>query len=258
MMMSAKTVRIEKKDAVCTLVLNRPKVMNAMNEDLILELKDAVNRIAGKDDIKVVVLKGAGKNFSSGADMSLLAQVADSHQWLEGMSHLNHIITTLREMPQPIVAALRGAAYGAGANLALAADFVVAADDAKFCEIFVHIGAVLDAGGTYFLPRLVGLAKAKELALLGNEIDGKTAASIGLIYKSVPDEKLDDEVAALAANLAMKPLAAMGLIKVGLNESFDKSLKDILDWEAAHQAIRIQTPELKEIVAGFLKSRGKD
>ena len=257
-MMSAKTVLIQKKDTICTLVLNRPEVMNAMNEALIIELKEAVNQIAAADDIKVVVLKGAGKNFSSGADMSLLANVVASHQWLEGMRHLSHIITTLREMPQPIIAALRGAAYGAGADLALAGDFVVAADDAKFCEIFVHIGAVLDAGGTYFLPRLVGLAKARELALLGNEIDGKTAASIGLIYKSVPDEKLDDEVAALAGNLALKPLAAMGLIKAGLNESFDKRLKDILDWEAAHQAIRIQTPELKEIVAGFLKSRGKD
>jgi enoyl-CoA hydratase/carnithine racemase len=257
-MMSAKTVLIQKKDTICTLVLNRPEVMNAMNEALVIELKAAVNQIAAADDIKVVVLKGAGKNFSSGADMSLLANVVDSHQWLEGMRHLSQIITTLREMPQPIVTALRGAAYGAGANLALAGDFVVAADDAKFCEIFVHIGAVLDAGGTYFLPRLVGLAKARELALLGNEIDGKTACAIGLIYKSVPDEKLDDEVAALAGNLALKPLAAMGLIKAGLNESFDKRLKDILDWEAAHQAIRIQTPELKEIVAEFLKSRGKD
>jgi len=256
--MSANTVLIQKKDTICTLVLNRPEVMNAMNEALVIELKAAVNQIAAADDIKVVVLKGAGKNFSSGADMSLLANVVDSHQWLEGMRHLSQIITTLREMPQPIVTALRGAAYGAGANLALAGDFVVAADDAKFCEIFVHIGAVLDAGGTYFLPRLVGLAKARELALLGNEIDGKTACAIGLIYKSVPDEKLDDEVAALAGNLALKPLAAMGLIKAGLNESFDKRLKDILDWEAAHQAIRIQTPELKEIVAEFLKSRGKD
>ena len=257
-MMSPKTVRIQKKEAVCTLVLNRPEIMNAMNSDLVLELNDAVNQIAADKDFKVVVLKGAGKNFSSGADMSLLAQVVDSHQWLEGMGHLNEIIKSLREMPQPIVTALRGVAYGAGANLALAGDFVIAADDAKFCEVFVHIGAVLDAGGTYFLPRLVGLAKARELALLGNEIDGKTAASIGLIYKSVPDERLDDEVAALAANLALKPLAAMGLIKAGLNDSLDKSLRDVLDWEAAHQAIRIQTAELKEIVAGFLKSRGKE
>lgn len=256
--MSAKTVLIEKKDAVCTLVLNRPEVMNAMNETLILELKDAVDRIAEEDGIKVVVVKGAGKNFCTGADMSLLARVAASDQLLEGMRHITQIITRLREMPPPIVTALRGAAYGAGANLALAGDFVIAAEDAKFCEIFVHIGAVLDAGGTYFLPRLVGLAKARELAMLGNEIDGKTAAAIGLIYRAVPDEKLDDEVAVLSANLAAKPAAAMGLIKAALNESFDKPLKAALDWEAAHQAIRIQTQELKDIVALFLKSRGKD
>jgi 2-(1,2-epoxy-1,2-dihydrophenyl)acetyl-CoA isomerase len=256
--MPTKTVLIQKQDAICTLVLNRPEVMNAMNEALILELRDAVNQIGDEDDIKVVVLKGAGNNFCSGADMSLLANVVSSDQWLEGMRYLNQIITALREMPQPIVTALRGVAYGAGANLALAGDFVIAADDAKFCEIFVHIGAVLDAGGTYFLPRLVGLTKARELAMLGNEIDGKTAAAIGLVYKSVPKEKLDDEVATLAGNLASKPLAAMRLIKAGLNESFDRPLKNMLDFEAAHQAIRIQTPELKDIVAAFLKSGGQD
>lgn len=256
--MSTKTVLIQKKDAICTLVLNRPEVMNAMNEALIRELRDAVNRIGDDDTVKVVILRGAGNNFSSGADMSLLAAAASSHQTLEGMRYMSQIITGLREMPQPVVTALQGAAYGAGANLALAGDFVVAADDAKFCEIFVHIGAVLDAGGTYFLPRLVGLTKARELAMLGNEIDGKTAAAIGLIYKSVPEQKLDEEVAALAGNLALKPSAALGLIKAGLNASFDRSLKDTLDWEAAHQAIRIQTPELKDIVALFLKSRGKD
>jgi 2-(1,2-epoxy-1,2-dihydrophenyl)acetyl-CoA isomerase len=256
--MPEKTVLIEKKDAIWTLVLNRPQVMNAMNETLILELKEAVDRIAEEDGVKVVVVKGAGKNFCSGADMSLLANVASSDQWLVGMRNITQIITRLREMPPPVVTALRGAAYGAGANLALAGDFVIAAEDAKFCEIFVHIGAVLDAGGTYFLPRLVGLAKARELAMLGNEIDGKTAAATGLIYKSVPEEKLEDEVAALAGNLAAKPAAAMGLIKAALNESFDKPLKAALDWEAAHQAIRIQTQELKDIVALFLKSRGKD
>ena len=256
--MPEKTVLIEKKDAIWTLVLNRPQVMNAMNETLILELKEAVDRIAEEDGVKVVVVKGAGKNFCSGADMSLLANVASSDQWLVGMRNITQIITRLREMPPPVVTALRGAAYGAGANLALAGDFVIAAEDAKFCEIFVHIGAVLDAGGTYFLPRLVGLAKARELAMLGNEIDGKTAAAIGLIYKSVPEEKLEDEVAALAGNLAAKPAEAMGLIKAALNESFDKPLKAALDWEAAHQAIRIQTQELKDIVALFLKSRGKD
>ena len=256
--MSSNHLLFEKNDNIATITLNRPRIMNAMSAEMTAGLYDTVMQLRSDKDTRIVIFKGAGEHFCSGADINLFDENTTSQEWLEAMQMVSQIVRTIREIPQPVITALRGAAYGAGANLALAADFVVAADDAKFCEIFVHIGAVLDAGGTYFLPRLVGLAKARELALLGNEIDGKTAASIGLIYKSVPDEKLDDEVAALAGNLAMKPLAAMGLIKAGLNESFDKSLKDILDWEAAHQAIRIQTPELKEIVAGFLKSRGKE
>jgi 2-(1,2-epoxy-1,2-dihydrophenyl)acetyl-CoA isomerase len=150
---------------------------------------------------------------------------------------------------------LKGVAVGGGANLALAGDFVIAADDARFCEIFVNIGLIMDYGGTYFLPRLVGLAKARELAMLGNEIDGKTAAAIGLVYKSVPEEEIDKEAAALAATLAQKPPLTLRLIKEGLEKSFDMSLKEVLDWEAAHQSITLQTPEHKEIVKLFLDSK---
>ena len=152
---------------------------------------------------------------------------------------------------------LRGVAVGGGANLALAGDFVITADTARFCEVFIHIGLILDAGGTYFLPRLVGLVKARELALLGEEIDGKTAASIGLVYKSLPEEELDEAVDILANNLAQKSLAAMALIKKGLDESHDKSLGEILDWEAALQSVMLQTPEHKSIVQLFLDAKKK-
>jgi enoyl-CoA hydratase/carnithine racemase len=164
-------------------------------------------------------------------------------------------VRTLREIPQPVIAMLKGVAVGGGANLALAGDFVIAADNARFCEIFVNIGLVLDYGGTYFLPRLVGLTKARELAMLGNEIDGKTAASIGLVYKSVPEDEIEKEVAALATTLAQKPPLALRLIKEGLEKSFDMSLKQVLDWEAAHQSIALQTPDHKEIVKLFLASK---
>ncbi|MCP4667731.1 MAG: 2-(1,2-epoxy-1,2-dihydrophenyl)acetyl-CoA isomerase, partial [Deltaproteobacteria bacterium] len=152
---------------------------------------------------------------------------------------------------------VRGVAYGLGANIALAGDFVVASLDARFCEVFVNIGVILDGGGTYFLPRLVGLARAKELALLGEEISGKSAADMGLIYKSVPEEDLDRETEALAKKLAQKSPSAMALIKEGLEGSFDMSLKEALEWEAAHQAIMLQTREHKEAVESFLGSRGK-
>jgi enoyl-CoA hydratase/carnithine racemase len=253
--MSTKPVILEKKDRIATLVLNRPEVMNAMCKELMLELHDAVNEIAADEGIYVVVLKGAGDHFSSGADISLFSESIAPQDWLVAMKGVGRIVKTLREMPQPVVTLLKGVAVGGGANLALAGDFVVAADTARFCEIFVNIGLIMDYGGTYFLPRLVGLAKARELAMLGNEIDGKTAATIGLVYKSVPEDEIEKEVAALAATLAQKPPLALRLIKEGLEKSFDMSLKGVLDWEAAHQSIALQTSEHKEIVQLFLDSK---
>ncbi len=253
--MPTKPVIIEKKDHIATLVLNRPEVMNAMSKGMILELHDAVKEIAADEDVRVAVLKGAGDHFSSGADISLFSESITPHDWLVAMKGVGRIVKTLREMPQPVVTLLKGVAVGGGANLALAGDFVIAADNARLCEIFVSIGLIMDYGGTYFLPRLVGLTKARELAMLGNEIDGKTAASIGLVYKSVPEDEIEKEVAALAATLAQKPPLGLRLIKEGLENSFDMSLKEVLDWEAAHQAIALQTPEHKEIVKLFLASK---
>ena len=255
--MPTKPVFIEKKDHIATLVLNRPEVMNAMSKEMILALHDAVKEIAADETVHVVVLKGAGDHFSSGADISLFSESIAPQDWLVAMKGVGRIVKTLREMPQPVVTLLKGVAVGGGANLALAGDFVIAADNARFCEIFVNIGLIMDYGGTYLLPRLVGLTKAREIAMLGNEIDGKTAAAIGLVYKSVPEDEIEKEVAALAATLAQKPPLALRLIKEGLEKSFDMSLKEVLDWEAAHQSIALQTQEHKEIVQLFLDSKNK-
>lgn len=255
--MSERTVLIQKKDRICTLVLNRPKVMNALNQEMIRELQEALDSVASDEAIRVVIVQGAGGNFSSGADISLFTANLTAPAWLRGMKEFGRLIRTMRELPKPIVTKVRGVAIGGGANLALAGDFVVASDDMRFCEVFVNIGVILDGGGTYFLPRLVGQAKARELALLGEVIDGKTAASIGLIYKSVPETDLDREVEALANTLSKKPLAALALIKEGLEGSLDMSLKEVLEWEAAHQSILLQTTEHKEAVRRFLEARGK-
>ncbi|MGD2270256.1 MAG: enoyl-CoA hydratase-related protein [Desulfobacterales bacterium] len=256
--MSEKTVLLHKNNNIATLVLNRPEIMNALNPELIQALQDALDQIEGDKDVRVVVLKGSGENFCSGADMNILAEAHSSDQLLQAMRHVGSVIRRLRGIPQPIITALRGVAVGGGANLALAGDFVITAEDARFCEIFIHLGLILDMGGTYFLPRLVGLIKARELAFLGEEIDGKTAAAIGLVYKSVPAEELDNEAAVLAGKLAQRSLAALALIKEGLEGSFDKNLKEILDWEAAHQAVMLQTSAHKEIVKLFFESRKKD
>ena len=248
-------VIVEKKDRIGTITLNRPDVMNALNMDLILELREAVTRIGKEEDIRVVILKGAGANFCSGADLKLLAADIAPEKWLLGMRHLGAIVSGLREIPQPVITVLRGVAVGGGANLALAGDFVIASEDTRFSEVFVHIGVMLDGGGTYFLPRLLGLAKARELALLGDEINGQTAAEIGLVYKCVPAEELEAAVAALAGNLAQKSRMAMSLIKEGLEKSFDMTLPQAMEWEASHQAIMLHTAEHKTIVRGFLAAR---
>ena len=251
------TVQVEMKDNICTLTLNRPEIMNAMNVDMIMELKAAVEKVSADENVRVLVLKGAGGNFCSGADMALLNEDISIPGWHDMLRGVGELVRTLREMPHPVITALTGVAVGGGANLALSGDFVIAADDARFCEIFIHIGAIMDYGGTYFLPRLVGLAKARELAMLGAEVDGKTAASIGLIYKSTPADQLEKEVDLLASNLAQKPRKTLALIKEGLEKSFDMTLKQTLDWEAAHQAIALQTPEHKEIVGAFMAMKGK-
>ena len=255
--MSSKPLLIEKKDQIASIILNRPKVMNAMSKEMILGLRDAVREIASDDGVGVLVLKGAGDHFCSGADLSLFTENTPSHEWISAMKGVGQIVRTIREMPQPVVTMLKGVAVGGGANLALAADFVIAAENARFCEIFINIGAVMDYGGHYFLPRLVGLAKARELAMLGEEIDGNTAASIGLIYKAVPEQELEGEVKILAETLAQKPPLALRLIKEGLEKCFDLSLKDVLDWEAAHQSIVLQTSEHKAIVKMFMEAKNK-
>jgi 2-(1,2-epoxy-1,2-dihydrophenyl)acetyl-CoA isomerase len=255
--MTSEHLIVQKKDKIASIVLNRPNVMNAMSKEMIMGLRDAVQEIAADEGVQVLIVKGAGEHFCSGADLNLFTGNTPSYEWITAMKGVGQIVKTLRTMPQPVIAMLKGVAVGGGANLALAADFVIAAENARFCEIFINIGAVMDYGGHYFLPRLVGLAKARELAMLGNEIDGKTAADIGLVYKSVPEEALEKEVAGLAAALSQKPPLALRLIKEGLEKSFDLSLEEVLNWEAAHQSIALQTPEHKAIVNMFLEVKGK-
>ena len=255
--MSETLILVRKEDKTCTVVMNRPRVMNALNAESVEELGKAFEHVSMDEEIRVVVLEGAGDNFSSGADVSLFTDNLSAPEWLSGMKNFGKLVRLMREMPQPLVTKVRGAAVGGGCSLALAGDFVLASQDAKFCLNFVHIGAVLDGGATYFLPRLVGLVKAREIALLGEFIDGKKAESIGLIYKSVPDEELDQEVNTLVGTLVCKSPMSLSLIKESLDGSLHMSLKDVLEWEAAHQSVMLQSTEHKEMVSLFQKSRGK-
>ena len=253
--MSSNPFIVKKNKNGVPLTLNRPDVMNAMSREMIEGLWEALEKIAADDSIRVVILKGAGDHFCSGADINLFSENVPPDEWVVAMKGVGRIVKSLRAIPPPVIAMLKGVAVGGGANLALAADFVVAAENTRFCEIFINIGAILDYGGHYFLPRLVGLAKARELAMLGDEIDAKTAASMGLIYKAVSGDQLEAEVETLANTLSQKPPLALRLIKEGLENSFDMTLQQVLDWEAAHQSITLQTPQHKEIVELFLAAK---
>lgn len=255
--MTYRAIKVERDGQIVTVTLYRPEVLNALNSEMITELHDLLNGLSSDKETRVVVMEGAGGNFCSGADISLFLEETNAPEWLEGINLFSGLIRKLREIPQPVITKLRGAAVGGGANLALSGDFVIASHEARFQENFIHIGLILDGGGTYFLPRLVGLVKARELALLGDEIDGKAAASIGLIYKSVPDDELDQEVSNLARTLSQRPFVPMSLIKKGLEESLDRSLSEVLEWESAYQTIMLQTREHKDRVRSFLELRGK-
>ena len=227
--------------------------MNAIGWDMVMDLRKAFQTIGEDEEIRVVILEGSGGNFCAGGDMDFLGAGRSAPEYLVIMRSVSDMIKGIREIPQPVLCKVRGVAIGAGANLALAGDFVVASHNARFQEVFIHLGIGLDAGGTFFLPRLVGLAKAKELAMLGEAIDGETAASTGLIYKSVRDEALDGEVAGLAKTLAAKSPKALASIKQGLDASLNLSLSEALEREAAHQSILLQTIEHKQAVKRFLE-----
>jgi enoyl-CoA hydratase/carnithine racemase len=248
---------LQKEGDLCTVVLNRPAVMNAIGSDMVKALRKAFQTIGADEEIRVVILEGSGGNFSSGGDINFLGAGRSAPEYLAIMRSVSQMIKRIREIPQPVLCKVRGVAVGAGANLALAGDFVVASHNARFQEAFVHLGLGLDAGGTFFLPRLIGLAKARELAMLGEAIDGETAASMGLIYKSVSDEALDGEVADLAKTLAAKSPKALASIKQGLDASLDMNLSEVLDREAVHQSILFQTIEHEQAVKRFLESRRK-
>jgi 2-(1,2-epoxy-1,2-dihydrophenyl)acetyl-CoA isomerase len=253
-----KLVLTRKKGFVAAVTINRQVVMNAVNIETLTLLTSTFERLATDEEVHVITLEGAGKNFCVGADMVLLNEKFDSVQWYDLLKNVvGRLILTMRRMPQPVICKVRGNAYGFGVGLALAGDFVVASDNARFCEVFVNLGVTLDGGSSYFLPRLIGMAKARELALLGGAIDGKAAASMGLIYRSVLEKSLDKEVASLAQMLAAKSPRALSNIKEVLEGSFDIPLKDALEWEASHQAIFLQSAEHKATVRQFLNTHKK-
>jgi len=241
------------EDNVATVTLNRPDLLNGMNAQMRAEIKDAFREAA--KDARVVVLTGAGRAFCSGQDLGGAKDVA--HIDLEGMlrDEYEPMLRAIIESPIPTIAAVNGPAAGAGANMALACDVVIATESAYFMEAFALIGLLPDAGGTYFMPRQMGLAKAMGAALFADRISARQASDWGLIWEAVADDDFTAHVGRRAAALANGPTEGYRLIKKSLRASFENTLDDQLSLEAELQGAAGRSHDFAEGVLAFLEKR---
>ncbi|MBO9539391.1 enoyl-CoA hydratase/isomerase family protein [bacterium] len=249
------TIAYEVRDGrIAWIALDRPDVLNAMTDQMKRELLDAFKRADKDPAVRAIVLTGRGRGFCSGQD---LADASKSEVSLgDNLRTLyNPLILQMRQMAKPIVCAVNGVAAGAGMSLALACDLRLCADNAAFIEVFVRIGLVPDAGSTWLLPRLVGLAKAFELAALGDKVDAAEALRLGLVNRVVPADQLEAEAQALASRLAEAPTKAIGLMKRAFERAFDHDLADQLEYEAHLQEVAGRTRDFEEGVGAFLAKR---
>ena len=249
---------IAQDGGVLTITMNRPDVLNAFNDVMLDELYEATSAAAHDETVRCVVITGAGRAFGAGQDLRGFAQVHASSEPTKVSVHLekyHRLVRNIRTMPKPVIAAVRGVAAGASCNLALACDLRIAADNARFIEAFARIGLIPDAGGGFFLPRLVGFGKALEMAMLAEEVSGPEAERIGLVNRCVPLEEFETATQALAQRLAKGPTRAYGLIKELMNASIQSDLESILRLEGELQDIAIETADHREGVAAFLQKR---
>jgi 2-(1,2-epoxy-1,2-dihydrophenyl)acetyl-CoA isomerase len=253
--MSYETILFEVNNGIANLTLNRPDVFNAFNEQLSADVNDALKKTAKDKSIRVLVITGAGKAFCSGQDLKDIAGKKDRSLSESLYKRYNPMIRAIRNLPIPVVCKLNGVAAGAGCSLALACDMIIASEQASLIEIFVNVGLVLDSGSSYFLPRLVGSAKAFELAALGSKVSAQQAADWGMINKVVKAEVLDEEVEKLANHFSMAPTKAIGLMKKMLIKSFTSNLDEMLEYEAFCQEIAGRSSDYKEGVDAFNQKR---
>jgi enoyl-CoA hydratase/carnithine racemase len=254
-MMDPKTLVVERTDGIVTITLDRPERKNAVNGEMWDELLVTFREIGEQDGDRVVVITGAGGDFCSGADMSTVGEGERPPHALASMRHVGDVCLALYRLPQPTIAKVRGVAVGAGMNLALVCDLVVASDTARFSEIFARRGLSIDFGGSWVLPRRVGLHQAKELALFAEIIGAAEAERIGLVNRVVPDADLDAFVAGWAQKLAAGPPIALAQTKRLLNNAVGITLEQALDEEAAAQAVNLATSDTREAVRAFLDKR---
>lgn len=252
----SKNIQFKIENKIAYITLNRPEVFNSFNREMALSLQNTLDDCETNAEVRAIVLSGNGKAFCAGQD---LKEVTDPElnpgfkKILE--EHYNPIITRIRAIKKPIIGAINGVAAGAGANIALACDIVVAHNKVSFIQAFSLIGLVPDSAGTFFLPRLIGFQKAQALAMLGDKIGAEEAEKMGMIYKCVTLDEFDDTINKLALKLANMPTKALGFIKELFNQSMTNTLYEQLALESKLQIEAAQSEDYKEGVAAFIEKR---
>ena len=251
---------VETAGNICTITLNRPESLNALNEAMTTELAAVIRQLQQDESVRCVILTGAGRAFSSGQD---LGDLQKKYSTPDHVPHLaddlrrryDPIILGLRELRKPVIAAVNGVAAGAGLSLALACDLRIASDKASFIEVFINVGLVPDSGGTFFLTRLIGLSKALELCFTADKVPAADALALGMVNKVAPAEDLMKVTRELAGRLARMPTRAIGLMKGLLYRSHNSSLDAMLEAEAVAQEAAGLTGDHREGVLAFLQKR---
>lgn len=249
------TVLLHKENGVGYITLNRPETYNAFNRDMAMMLQAHLDDCANDDEVRCIYLTGAGKGFCSGQDLSEATSPSPEDFARMVDEHYNATILRMRNVEKPVIAAVNGVAAGAGANIALAADIVVASNSASFIQAFSKIGLIPDSGGTFFLPRLVGMQRAAALMMTAEKVSAADAVSMGMIFKAFADNVFAEESKKIATNLAQMPTRGIGLTKKLLNSTFDNTLNEQLKMEKNVQMEAGATYDFKEGVQAFLEKR---
>lgn len=250
------SITLEIKDKIAFLRLNRPEVFNSFNREMALLLQKQLDECENNSEVRAIVITGNGKAFCAGQDLKEVTSPELNPGFKKILEeHYNPIISRIRKIEKPIIAAVNGVAAGAGANIALACDVVIASENASFIQAFSKIGLVPDSAGTFFLPRLIGFQKASALMMLGDKVSAAEAERLGMVYKVVSADNFSEEVNAIANTMANMPTKALGLTKRLLNKSLTNSLEEQLDLEGKLQIESAQSEDYAEGVDAFVNKR---
>lgn len=248
------TILFEIKNSIGFITLNRPDKLNSFNREMALLMQEKLDECISKE-VRCVYITGIGKAFSAGQDLSEVADPGGPGMAKILSEHYNPIVTRIRNLEKPVVAAVNGVAAGAGANIALCCDVVVASQSASFLQAFSKIGLIPDSSGTYILPRLIGWQKASALMMLGEKVTAAEAERMGMIYKVFPDETFAENSMSMASSIAQMPTKGLAYTKQLLSRSFTASLEDQLQQEDIYQQKAAQTEDYKQGVKAFLEKR---